>query len=1443
MRKRVAGCCALAVAVALAVSPVGTALAEMCGSVFAAQDTGGTVVINEVESSDADGGNDWIEIINTGTASVDIGGWYVTDDGGTQRLTDGETTAFAEGTTLAPGQLLVLEEGTNFDCGLGKADTASLYDASGNLVDTYSWTAHASGTYARVADGVGDFVDQAATKGTLNDPSVVVINEVESSDADGGNDWIEVMNTGTIPVYTEGWFVTDDGGTSRLTDGETTALAAGSFISAGGYYVFEETVDFTFGLGKADTASLYDASGNLIDTYSWTAHASGTYARVPDGTGEFVDTETATKGASNDGTTDDDDADDEDATCTVVINEVNSSPDDWIELYNTGDAAVDVGGYEIRDNSDKHRWQFAEGTSIEAGGFLVVEATSEGLLYDSDTGTYATGTFDIGLGSEDSVRLYDASGELVDSYSWTEHAEYDGDTSLASFGRYPDGTGSFALTVETKGAANEWYAPTVAINEVESSDDDGGADWVELYNYGDEAVDIGGWYVLDDDSSHTAQPLADGKTLEAGSFIVLEDGTDFDFGLGKADSITLYNADGTLIDSYTWSAHASGTYSRIPDGTGEFADANPTKGTSNFVACGIVLNEVESDAADDGEDWIELANPTDEAIDISGLVIADADGNSYTVPDGTSVAAGGYLVITQSEFGFELDASDGVYVYESGVLIASVEWTEHASVTLGLYPDTSGSEYRDTLEATPGAANSFDIPETISWPGGDDVSTVSGITLLADTSGLDCSDGQLYAIDNDEGTFWVFDIDEQTGALSYADGYEDGVTITGFVGSDGTSEAVADAEGITVTGDGSVYVAAERDNNNKGENYDVVMRVDAQTGAVEAQWDITDLLPSVSANYGIESVEWMSADAAEELLVDANTDAAFDTAVYPDMVGDGVFFVALEANGYVYALVLDESGEATVIATIDSQLGSAMALDYDESAGELWIVTDEAVGNMAARVTFDGTDDPELVFVEPPANMDTTMTNEGFAIVSACYATDGVRWVYRCQDGPESGQLSIGTLTATTGHTLVAHEAVAASCTQTGTEVYWECTACGKLFADEEATTQIDEPVVVAVTDHTAADAVVENETEATCTASGSYESVVYCSVCGEELSRESVEVEAIAHSFTDYVSNGDATCEADGTMTATCDNGCGTTDTVADEGSALGHDYAYDEGTWEWADDLSSATYVVACENDASHTLSYEADVELAYSYLTATYTASVEVEGETYTATETAETVMFYDVDDATSWYYDEIYALVAYGTITGYTDAATGELTGYYGVGDTMTRAQLATVIWRIACPEDYAQYQADYAAANNTYDCDNESGLSDVSDDRYYTAAVNWAVENGVITGYTSGTYAGKFRPNVSISFQDMCLVIARYAGGEDGSYEAITSSQAASTLSGFQDASKVSSYATAGMAWCVEAGLVSGYTYTSGLYLKPAQTVARERVATVIWRGVEAGLIG
>ncbi len=75
---------------------------------------------------------------------------------------------------------------------------------------------------------------------------------------------------------------------------------------------------------------------------------------------------------------------------------------------------------------------------------------------------------------------------------------------------------------------------------------------------------------------------------------------------------------------------------------------------------------------------------------------------------------------------------------------------------------------------------------------------------------------------------------------------------------------------------------------------------------------------------------------------------------------------------------------------------------------------------------------------------------------------------------------------------------------------------------------------------------------DATCLADGT-KTAVCDNGCGEKDTVTDVDSK-LGHKFTNYVSNNDATCEVDGTKTAVCDNGCGTKDTVIDVDSKLGH-------------------------------------------------------------------------------------------------------------------------------------------------------------------------------------------------------------------------------------------------------------------------------------------------
>jgi hypothetical protein len=119
----------------------------------------------------------------------------------------------------------------------------------------------------------------------------------------------------------------------------------------------------------------------------------------------------------------------------------------------------------------------------------------------------------------------------------------------------------------------------VHINEVESSGGDPG-DRVELYNPGATAADVSGFIFRDNDDTHTYLVPA-GTLIAPGGFHVLEEAA-VGFGLGAADSARIFDPAGTLLDSFTWAAHATTTYGRCPDGTGALvATTSATKGAVN----------------------------------------------------------------------------------------------------------------------------------------------------------------------------------------------------------------------------------------------------------------------------------------------------------------------------------------------------------------------------------------------------------------------------------------------------------------------------------------------------------------------------------------------------------------------------------------------------------------------------------------------------------------------------------------------------------------------------------------------------------------------------------------------------------------------------------------------------------------------------------------------
>lgn len=202
----------------------------------------------------------------------------------------------------------------------------------------------------------------------------------------------------------------------------------------------------------------------------------------------------------------------------------------------------------------------------------------------------------------------------------------------------------------------------------------------------------------------------------------------------------------------------------------------------------------------------------------------------------------------------------------------------------------------------------------------------------------------------------------------------------------------------------------------------------------------------------------------------------------------------------------------------------------------------------------------------------------------------------------------------------------------------------------------------------------------------------------------------------------------------------------------------------------------------------------------------------------------ITFPDVDYDNDWFAPAVTFVSSRGLITGYADS------GEFGPLDTLTRGQLATILWRNACPDEAASYDASEAV--------NEAGLSDVDDHEYYTAAANWAVREVIITGFEreDGTY--DFAASSPVSFEQLTTILSRLGATSD------EVAAAGDDLSEFLDGDNASPWSRSPIAWAAEKGLVGGYENEDGTRtLAPGEDVSRGRAATVLMRAFDLGIMG
>ena len=215
-------------------------------------------------------------------------------------------------------------------------------------------------------------------------------------------------------------------------------------------------------------------------------------------------------------------------------------------------------------------------------------------------------------------------------------------------------------------------------------------------------------------------------------------------------------------------------------------------------------------------------------------------------------------------------------------------------------------------------------------------------------------------------------------------------------------------------------------------------------------------------------------------------------------------------TNYVWSLGVDDT--FTEVRSFTSEGAYALSFEKD---GEFFYV---GLGGPSTHITADVTSVGDIVRLaanEHPHTFGEWSTDK------AATCTEAGRRVRECECGkqeieviPMSGHTSSGWITDK-----------AATCKEAGSR-HTECTVCGAVLKTES---------IAKLTTHTPATAVTENKVDATCTKAGSYDSVIYCSVCDAEISRESKTIAKKAHTSSGWITDKDPTYTEEGARHKEC--------------------------------------------------------------------------------------------------------------------------------------------------------------------------------------------------------------------------------------------------------------------------------------------------------------------
>ena len=191
------------------------------------------------------------------------------------------------------------------------------------------------------------------------------------------------------------------------------------------------------------------------------------------------------------------------------------------------------------------------------------------------------------------------------------------------------------------------------------------------------------------------------------------------------------------------------------------------------------------------------------------------------------------------------------------------------------------------------------------------------------------------------------------------------------------------------------------------------------------------------------------------------------------------------------------------------------------------------------------------------------------------------------------------------------------------------------------------------------------------------------------------------------------------------------------------------------------------------------------------------VSEEPEEVEETEETETISFKDVKE-NDWFYDAVSYAVENGLMSGMSE-------DIFAPNTPLTREMLAVVLYNV-------EEQPESTEANT---------FTDVKGDMWYTDAILWANENGIVAGYDNGAYG----VGDLITREQFATILYRYA-----QFKGYDTTQGGMAVREFSDYENISDYARPAMAWAVNAGIMGGMDDGT---LMPQGKATRAEAATML----------